>query len=236
MAKLKRQDAVPLYEQAADRIRAMLDSGEAGPGDPIPNETELCERFGVSRITVRRAVTELVRRGFLEKKQGKGTFVTTPGSSVDLTRILSFSEACRRQGGKASAKVLRVRLAAAEPADERDLNLAKGQKIVETVRVRLFNNIPVMIEINHFSTVYSYLTECDLESSLYSILQEFGVRPSKAVHDISLCRADAETAEHLGIPKDTPLLHLKEVIYDQKGRPLHSSRQWIRGDRFTFRI
>lgn len=236
MTKLNNKDTVPLYEQLVIRLKKRLESGELNIGQSIPNETQLCEEYGVSRITVRRAVNELVKQGYLEKRQGKGTFVTVPGNAMDLTQVSSFSDTCRRRGSRAGAKVIRCELVPATPREERDLNIGKNQKAVELCRVRYCDNIPVMIEINRFSTAYSYLTECDLDGSLYSVLQEFGIQPAKAVHDISLIRADETAAKLLEIPKDTVLLYLEEVIYDQKGRPLHNSSQWIRGDRFTFRI
>jgi len=236
MAALRKDDLTPLYRQVIKRILALMEDGTCLQGSRIPNETELCERFGVSRITVRRAVEELVSQGYLEKKQGKGTFVTSPGESIDLREVSSFHEACRRRGSKASTKVIHVKLVPAETRDTEDLRLLENQKVVETYRVRYSDNIPIMIEINHFTTAYSYLTECDLGGSLYNVLREYGVEPTKAVHDISLANADAAAAVRLNVPVGSPLLYLEEVIYDQKGRPLHNSRQWIRGDKFTFRI
>ena len=236
MTGLRKKDATPLYEQAIQRILSMIESGKYPPGSAIPNETELCEQFSVSRITVRRAVAELVRQGRLEKKQGKGTFVTSVGPSMDLQEVSSFHEACRRRGSKASTKVIHTKMIPADERDEADLHLAKNQKVVETFRIRYADNIPVMVEINHFSSAYSYLTEYNLDGSLYNVLREFGANPTKAVHDISIARADSMIAQWLGLAKGDPVLFLEEVIYDQKGRPLHNSRQWIRGDRFTFRI
>jgi len=236
MTELRKKEATPLYEQAVRRIRGMIESGDYPLGCTIPNETELCEVFGVSRITVRRAVEELVRQGLLEKKQGKGTFVTSPGPSMDLQEVNSFHEACRRRGSKASSKVIHVKMIPADEKDEADLRLAKNQKVVETFRIRYADNIAVMVEINHFSSAYSYLTEYNMDGSLYNILREFGANPTKAVHDISIAKADSMISQWLGIAKGDPVLFLEEVIYDQKGRPLHNSRQWIRGDKFTFRI
>jgi len=236
MAELKKNDPTPLYRQAMRRILALMEDGTCPIGTALPNETELCEKFGVSRITVRRAVSELAAQGYLEKKQGKGTFVTSPGEAIDLREVSSFHEACRRRGSKASTRVIHAKQVTADARDIEDLRLLANQKVIETYRVRCSDNIPVMVEINHFSTAYSYLTECDLGGSLYNVLREYGVEPTGAVHDISIAGADAVIAGRLSVPVGTPLLYLEEVIYDQKGRPLHNSRQWIRGDKFTFRI
>ena len=83
---------------------------------------------------------------------------------------------------------------------------------------------------------FAYLEDEDLKGSLYAILREYGTEPTQAMHDISLCYATAEQAGYLGIEEGAPLLKLHELIFDQRGRPLHNSLQLIRGDRFVFRI
>ena len=233
---LDKTDAMPLYEQAAKRLRDAVVSGEIAPGERIPNEQELCAAFGVSRITVRRAVADLCGRGILEKKQGKGTFAAVPGNTLNFEDVSSFHDACRRLGLKVSTRVIHVKMMPADERDIEDLHLRHGQEIVETYRLRYADRVPVMLEKNHFSSAYSYLTECDLSGSLYSLLREFGVEPGKAIHDISLGNAGQEAGELLGIAREMPVIRLREVIYDTKGRPLHNSDQWIRGDRFVFRI
>ena len=83
---------------------------------------------------------------------------------------------------------------------------------------------------------YAWLQDQALSGSLYTLLREYGVEPKLAVHDVSLRFATAEEAQLLAIKEGMPLACLHEVIYDQRGRPLHTSVQLIRGDRFVFRI
>jgi GntR family transcriptional regulator len=94
----------------------------------------------------------------------------------------------------------------------------------------------VVLEKNHFSMAYSYLENENLSGSLYGILQEYGVEPKQATHDISMVIATEAQGKLLEVETGTPLMKLHEVVYDQKGRPLHNSVQLIRGDRFVFRI
>ena len=228
--------AEALYETVAAKLRSQINGGILNPGDQIPTEKELCEACGVSRITVRRAVSELEKEGILEKRQGKGTFVTTPGTGIDLREVNSFHEACRRAGVRPGTKVISVGYVKAAETDVSELKTVPGERVVETVRVRTADGVPVVLEKNRFSMAYSYLTECDLSGSLYALLREMGVEPSAAVHEISLRKTDREAAALLGVREGTPLIFLHEVIYDQKGRPLHNSDQFIRGDLFTFRV
>ena len=233
---LRTEDASPLYVQVMQRILSDIDEGVYSAGDRIPNETKLCEKYGVSRITVRRAVEELSKKGVLTKHQGKGTFVSVFRENIRLREIQSFHEAQHRQGKKTATKVIHVKSVEADGKDAAELGILPGQRIIETLRVRYVDNIPVVLEINHFSMAYSYLTEYDLTGSLYNILRGFGVEPTKASHEVSLWRADAQEARALSVPKETPLVLLNEVVYDQKERPLHNSRQLIRGDIFSFKI
>jgi len=233
---LNPKDMEPLYLQLANRLKGRIDSGVYETGNCIPNETELCSEFAVSRITVRKAVQQLVDQGILEKHQGKGTYVKTSADTVDFREISSFHDACRKMGKKPSTVLIRAGICSADRQDQTALRLQNNRQVVETIRVLKADNIPITVEINHFPTVYSYLIECDLSGSLYLLLREFGIEPTQAIHDISIRCAEGEIAKLLHVAEGAPLLYLEEVIYDQKGRPLHTSKQWIRGDRYTFRI
>ena len=132
--------------------------------------------------------------------------------------------------------VIQVTETAASDADAEELNLPSGSRVLETLRVRRADGVPVVLEKNRFSMAYAYLQDLDLTGSLYSLLREYGVEPKLAVHDVSLSFANAEEARLLETEKGTPLVCLHEVIFDQRGRPLHNSVQLIRGDLFVFRI
>lgn len=231
------ESSIPLYRQLHERIKQGIKDRTYPVGSRIPTETELCEEYGISRITVRKALAELEKEGYLERRQGKGTFVTTPPVyHKDVQAVSSFHEACSHLGRKASTRVIRARTVAADDADSDELQIAKNGRVVEICRVRLADDVPVMLEINRFSMGFSYLLDSDLTGSLYNLLREYGLEASQATHDISLCQADEYQARLLGISPGTVLINLHEVIYDQKGRPLHTSRQYIRGELFTLRI
>ena len=218
------------------RIADDIEKGNYPVGSRIPPEHELEETYQVSRVTVRRALAELTAEGLLERKQGKGTFVSTPRISQDLKSIHSFHDSCKMNGVKAGTRVVHVTEMDADPTDIADLNLRQGDRVVETLRVRSADGEPVALEKNHFSTVYSYLENENLNGSLYNVLRDYGVEPKQATHDISMTFATEAQAKLLNIETGSPLMRLKEVVYDQKGRPLHNSVQLIRGDRFVFRI
>ena len=101
---------------------------------------------------------------------------------------------------------------------------------------RLADDMPVMLETNHFPPAYAWLMAEDLSGSLYALLAEKGMEARQAIHEVSLCYATPAQAKALDVAPGDALLCLHEVIYDQSGHPLHTSHQVIRGDRFTFRI
>ncbi len=236
MKSLLPDSASPLYHQLMQRLRDDVGRGVYPVGSRIPTEHELEGLYQVSRVTVRRALAELTAEGLLERKQGKGTFVAAPKFSQNLRSIHSFHEACLQNGMKAGTRLIHLQEIAADARDQADLKLNPGDRVLETFRVRMADGVPVVLEKNHFSLAYAYLRECNLNGSLYSVLREYGVEAAQATHDISLTTATAEQARWLEVEPGTPLLHLRELVFDQRGRPLHNSRQWIRGDRFEFRI
>lgn len=236
MKGLRADSSSPLYHQLMQRITADIERGTYPIGSRIPPEHELEQLYQVSRVTVRRALAELTSEGLLERKQGKGTFVSMPQGTLQLKSLHSFHDSCRMNKVKPSTDVINVKETVANSIDTDELNLTSGSRVLETLRVRRADNVPVVLERNRFSMAYAYLQDMDLTGSLYSLLREYGIEPKLAIHDVSLHFATDEEAQLLEIKNGEPLVCLHEVIYDQKGRPLHNSIQLIRGDRFVFRI
>ena len=236
MKKLQSVSSSPLYHQLMQRISDDIEKGTYPIGSRIPPEHELEETYQVSRVTVRRALSELTAEGLLERKQGKGTFVSAPRISQDLKSIHSFHDSCRQNGVRPTTRVIHVMEVPADSADIADLAVREGDRVVETLRVRSADGEPVVLEKNHFSMGYAYLENENLNGSLYNVLRDYGVEPRQATHDISLSYATEAQAKLLNVAPGSPLMRLREVVYDQRGRVLHNSVQLIRGDRFVFRI
>ena len=233
---LQKKSLSPLYEQLAEKLKSDIAAGVYSAGGCIPSEEALCEAYRVSRVTVRKALLHLVREGLLIRKQGKGTFIAEKRFQRDLHHITSFSHACRKDGAKVSSRVVYAQWQKAQGADTERLHIPLGEPVLEICRVRLRDGEPIMLEVNRFPASYGFLEKADLQGSLYGLLKNHGIVPSHAVHDISLGRATSLASEHLHIPPEEALLLLDETVYDQQMHPLHTSRQWIRGDKYSFRI
>lgn len=233
---LEKKSQSPLYQQLMTRLKNDIMAGVYPAGGRIPSEQLLCETYGVSRVTVRKAMLDLVQEGLLVRRQGKGTFVADEKLRRDLTFITSFSDACAERGHKAGAKLISCQLEAATPDDCERLSVSEDAQVLEICRLRLCDDEPVMLEINRYPIAYAFLQEEDAGNSQYNCLRSHGVIPSSAVHDISLGHATPFVSKHLGTEVGDALLLLDEQVFTQHEEPLHLSRQWIRGDRFTFRI
>lgn len=233
---LEKRSQSPLYQQLMSRLKNDILAGVYSAGARIPSEQVLCETYGVSRVTVRKAMLDLVQEGLLVRRQGKGTFVADERIQRDLQQITSFSDACREMGHQAGARLVSAEWVPATAEDAEKLGISADTQVVEITRLRLCDGEPVMLEINRFPARYAFLLEEDGEQSLYAVLLSHGVKPSNAVHDISLGHATPLVSRHLGCAQGDALLLLDETVLDQHGEPLHLSRQWIRGDKYTFRI
>ena len=232
---LEAESASPLYRQLMQKLRADMAAGVYPVHSRIPSEQELCEAYAVSRVTVRKALAELTREGLLKRQQGKGTFVCAPRLRGDLRDVNSFHEACRLMGCEPGTRVIHAQLVRSGAADREKLAV-NDEQVVEIARLRLADGIPVMIETNRFPLSFAWLTEQKLSGSLYALLEERGLSARRGIHEISLTYATPAEARLLTVESGSALMRLDQVIYDQNDRPLHTSHQVIRGDRFTFRI
>ena len=235
-APLEKKSQNPLYQQLMRRLQNDVATGVYPAGGRIPSEQLLCDTYGVSRVTVRKAMLDLVQEGLLVRRQGKGTFVADARLTRDLAHITSFSDACAGMGRAAASKVVELKREPARPEDVERLHVPEGSQVLELCRLRLCDDEPVMLEYNRFSGEFTFLEKENLAGSLYDLLRAHGYIPTRATHDISLWHATPNVARYLGTQPGEALMLLDETVYDQMGRPLHVSRQWIRGDKFTFRI
>lgn len=241
---LVQDNIIPLYQQLADIIRNSIASGELKFGDKIPTEVELSEKYNVSRITVRTAISELVELGFLVKKQGKGTFVSRPKVQRKIEHLSSFTAACEASGLKVTNEIIKREVVEPELEDKKDLELDDDDKLLYIQRLRYAGGEPLMLENNYFSfNRFNFLLEEDLSGSLYEVLRKkYDVNPSDSLNSgidrttIEIVKAMDEEAVLLRVQNCESLFYIKTVIYDDKNRPVHIGKQYIIGERYKFVI
>lgn len=225
---------LPLYRQIKDLLVRNLDGGAWKPGQAIPSELELAERFGVSQGTVRKAVDELAAENVLVRRQGKGTFVATHSEARQQFRFLRLMP---NEGEPAQyesrASVCRRMRAGAEAA--RALELKTGDPVVFIRRALYFGGAPAVVEeITLPAATFKGLSAAKLAAhrgSIYHLYETaFGIQMIRAEEKLRAVAADAATAAALGLARGTPLLSVERVAYTYGDRPVEYRRGWCRTD------
>lgn len=219
--KLNKSIAIPLYKQLEHIIRSDLESGTMLPGQRIPTEAELGEMYGVSRVTVRKALEALSKEGCLERRSGKGTFVTEKKLHRYSTGVTGFTEMCRKQGRVPSAKMLRLEVAAPENGDAARLHLAPGENVIVLERIRYADGVPVVLESATLpQNEYKQLLREDFnKKSLRSFLHEQkGLVLKSSFNEFEIKPADSHEARCLDVQVGYPLLSITSEVCDDTGR------------------
>ena len=234
-----KQDAItPLYVQLMEELETSIRNGVYKPGDKIMTEAEMAKEYGVSLITVRKAVGSLMEKGRVVRKQGIGTFVTKPKYSRNMKKLQSFTEMCEQMGVKPGAQVLENRLIMADKKVADRLGIEPGSNVVYISRLRLADGEPVQVEKSYFPLKYAFLLEEDLNNgSMFECLKEkAGAKVASSEKMIELCRATAEEAALMDVKKGDYLLFVKSTAYDENGEPMYAGIQLINGDRFSLYV
>ena len=169
-------DGTPLYQQVAEQLMLYIHEHSLNPGQRLPSEKELSDTYGVSRITVRKALELLSSDNIVVKQQGKGTFVASmmPMQRNMKEGLSSFTEICRSSGIEPSTKVLGLEIVDLPARVAASLELPNNSKGIVMKRIRYADNVPVMIETNYFPVKSSFLFYEDLKGSLHEILRKNG--------------------------------------------------------------
>ena len=203
----------------------------------------MADAYQVGRVTVRRAVEELVQEGYLTKQQGRGTFVNAPKLKRKIRQrgdVQSFSDACSANGMVAGARVLARRVVKVTPTDADFFGVDEGVELIAVERIRTADGVPIMYENNAFLLRdHSYLQDADLSNNsiFKTVTDATGLVPTSSNPcTLEICRADIETAQALKVPAGEPLFYMEAFFRDQNGQPLIIGRQRIVGSRYVFDI
>ena len=236
MHYLQRQHAVPLYLQIKRMLEQEIASGALPPHTRVASERELSERYGISRMTARQALAELIQEGRLYTSAGKGTFVAEPKISQRILSLTSFTEEMRSRGITPTTRLLRRELVPAEPQVAERLGRPTDAPVVCIERLRLGNDEPMAIETAYvgFPGAERLMT-LNLEGSLYALLgQEFGIFPATAIQECEAALPQPRERALLGLDKHAPVLRIQRTTFDSQQQPFEYVRSVYRGDRYRF--
>jgi GntR family transcriptional regulator len=231
--------ALPYYAQVRDALRQRILDGSMEPHQKMPSESQLITSFGVSRITIRRALQELENEGLIFGISGKGTFVSKPKSFQDLTHLQSFGEAMQPHGYETFSKVISLKELRPSDLVVEKLGLGKNGKVAEIKRVRYLNRDPVSVETSYFPhAIGRRLIKEDLASKdIFLILEnDFGLVLHEAELVVGAHLADELQARLLGVEPGSPMLHIERLTSAVDGKPVSFEHLYHRGDSFRYKV
>lgn len=227
--------ATPAYLLIEQELRRTIRAAQ--PGDPLPSDAELCERFGVSRMTARQAVQRLAAEGLLYRVSGRGTFVAHDPVHRRMNTLLSFTEEMARRGLTARSQVIESGVRRAEDDESRALQLAPHAPVATLLRVRLADGTPMALERVRLPAVYATVLSGDLaNASLFAALEALGRVPTRAHGTVTAAAADPSEAKLLDVAVGAPLLVERRTILDQNGKPIEYTESHYVGERYRFDI
>src|SRR6266849_6161863 len=219
-------------DDTRDRVMDLMESLEVGQA--IPSERQLSQDLAVSRLTIRAALDELVRGGYLDRRHGSGTYVTEPKISQPLT-LTSFSEDMRRRGMVPGSRTLELTTTSAGARLARRLQVSPAERLVRVKRLRLADAQPMAMEVLHIPEVLvPGLSKADLENrSFYDLLVErYGIVIASGTQSIEPTVTNEEESEVLGVPLHTPAFLFERTTVAESGRIVEFVRSIYRGDRY----
>lgn len=232
---LDRSSQLPLYGQIRSQIEEAIKTGRLKPGHALPSEPELARSLGVSKMTVRHALNQLVGDGLITRQKGRGTFVAHQKVEITLPYFTSYSEDMARRGYTPFTQLLSVETVQASARQAKTLGLDERAPLIRIVRLRLADEIPIALETSwvNAALVPNFVERHRSFTSLYQVLQDdYDLRPTRARQSFEATSAAAHESIHLGIPAGSPILLLESVLYDQKDRPVDLTKAAYRGDRY----
>ncbi|MGH6743269.1 GntR family transcriptional regulator [Novosphingobium sp. PhB57] len=232
IAWTRSEEGTPLYLQLARSLREHISSGAIDPGSALPSERDLSEMAGLSRVTVRKGIEQLIEEGVLFRKQGSGTFVAkrieAPGA-----RLSSFSDDTRSRGENPG--VVWINKAYAQPTEEEAaaLEIPANASVARLGRVRLAGGEPLAIE--HAVIPAQFMPDLTaLGDSLYQALDIHGFRPTSGTQRVRASLATPTEAGILCVKQNSEVLRIERKTRIPDGRIVEFTRSVYRGDRYEF--
>jgi GntR family transcriptional regulator len=233
------KDGSALHLKVKDAIIQLINDGEYKPDSQLPTEAEFCEKYGVSRTTVRTALQQLTMEGYIYRKRGSGTFVSANKVKQILTTTVDhFSSQISMQGKKPLIKVEQLEVIPADEYLSEQLKIQEGEPVNVLERIRYVNEEPIQFETAYLPWYKTpALNKQGCEKSLYNLLKtQFGLKINRTIESLELFIADQEAAEKLHICVGDPCFALDTFAYLQDGSIIEYSKTIYRGDLAHFVI
>ncbi|HJZ74458.1 MAG TPA: GntR family transcriptional regulator [Vicinamibacterales bacterium] len=235
VAVLKRDAPVPLYHQLKAALLGDIESGRWRPGERLPTEDELIDRFKVSKITVRHALRDLTQLGYIRREQGRGTFVQGPPLEEGPRELKSFTSEVQGHGFRATSRVLEQGVVTATPDIAARLEVPEGEAVFRLHRLRLADGEPMGLQTAYIPMrLVPGIDKLSFTgASLYEVLaSRYSLYPAGARETHQAVQVTEEAALLLRAPVGSPALAAERLTSLEDGRPLELVHSIMRGDRY----
>lgn len=237
MKSIDKNSKLPLYYQLMNIIIKEIEES-LEDGDKLPSERDFCEKYDLSRSTVRQAFSELESEGRIYKVHGKGTFVLPRRMKQNLLKFYSFTEEMKKKSLIPTSKVLNFEIIECNEKISRRMNIKIGDKVYKFTRLRLADNVPMIIETSYIPyNRFPGITKVDLDrESMYDIFtKRFNAQFTKAEEYFEPVLTNANEADYLKISKKIPSLKIQRYTYEQ-GEVIEYTISIARGDKFKYHV
>lgn len=233
---INKNSPIPVYYQLKNIILQKIENGEFTAENPIHSERELSETLGISRMTVRQALNQLVSEGVLYREKGKGTFVSK--SRIQQRNISSFSDTVRSKGMVPSTKILNFVKTGVNAEVATSLGIETGELVYNIKRLRLADAAPIAIEEVFLPEKYCHgLDRYDLTESLYSIMKkEYSYSIHYVDNMIEAVKPSKEDRALLDIGTSVPVLGVTGVVYTSSDMKLWYEKSLYRSDMYLYNV
>jgi GntR family transcriptional regulator len=235
--KLDLNNHVPLYAQVEAVLASSIADGTLPPGSRLPSENNLIERFAVSRTTIRKTIQNLASCGLIEIRRGRGTFITQPKITQELTELSGFVEDMRALGRNPTARLLSQEIVAASESVARQIALTAGTLVVRIQRVRLADKAPLSFDETYLPReIGEKIIANDLETEpIFSLLeQKYNMPLVEAEYRLEAVSAETSVARALGIATGSPIFLIERTSYCAGHQPIDYEKLYYRGDQIRF--
>ena len=229
----------PLHAQLKEKIIAMIAEGEFNPGNQLPTQKELCAQYGMSHMTVRRALDELIKEGVIRSVRGEGLYVSNRTLASDSGSLIGFDEQILRLGMTPSKRILCAEIIPASTVLAQVLKVEVGIPLVSLERLLLANNTPVaqvIAYLPHYLCPDLFSHDLEKGSMFATLRQVYGLQLTGSVSIVQTVLASKEQATLLQVPRPAALLSREQLTYLSDGKIIEFSRSFLRGDNYHIRV
>jgi GntR family transcriptional regulator len=236
---IDKSSSEPLYSQIQAVIEQQITTGALKPGNRTLSEQEIATKYGVSRVTARKALENLVAKNLLYRQPGKGTFVAEPGMPYGFSTMLSFSRSLSSRGFEVKSEILDQSLIPCSPDLAERLRLATGTELVIIRRLRFVDDVAAAIHTSYFDArIYTPILEFDLTNeSLLQVAERIGkIRMAYSMDSLRAVPISVPDSQILGVTSGAPALELEGIVFDENNIPSRYTKGIYRGDLFLLEV